>query len=198
MNNEASVTFSTARASATRRAGWRAGAASLALALAGLATGLAQAQPAPPPPGASAPGMAGPMGGPMGGPMHEGHGHRHGGPGMGPGRHMERLLERVNATPEQRTQIRGIFEAAAADMRAQGDTRRQLHEQGLTLLSQPTIDAAAVERLRQQMVAQHDQASQRWSRAMVEAAGVLTPAQRTQLAELMRQRGQRGADGSRR
>ena len=188
MNKQASVTFSTVVPSSPRRGAWRAGAASLVLALAGLAGAPALAQPAPPPPGASAPFMGGP------GPMHEGHGHRHGGHGMG-ARHMERLLERVNASAEQRTQIRGIFEAAAADMRAQGDTRRQLHEQGLSLLSQPTIDANAVERLRQQMLAQHDQASQRWSRAMVEAANVLTPQQRTQLAELMRQRGEHGPGG---
>jgi Spy/CpxP family protein refolding chaperone len=104
------------------------------------------------------------------------------------GRYMERMLERVNATAEQRTKIRAIFEAARNDMRAQADTRRQLHEQGLALLAQPTIDANAVESLRQQMLAQHDQASQRWSKAMVEAANVLTPQQRAQLAEEMRKR----------
>ncbi|MDZ5461013.1 Spy/CpxP family protein refolding chaperone [Azohydromonas lata] len=192
MNKQASVTYSTAPASAMRRTAWRAGAAALVLALAGAAGGMAQAQPAPPPPAASAPG---PMGGPMGGPMHEGH--RHGGPGMG-GRHMERLLERVNATPEQRGKIRGIFDAAAADMRTQRDTRRQLHEQGLTLLAQPTIDTAAVEQLRQQMLAQHDLASQRWSKAMVDAANVLTPQQRTQLAALMREHAARGPGGQHR
>ena len=156
----------------------RGAALALVLGVAG-AAGLVTAQPAPPPPAASA---AMP-----GGPMHmHGHGHRHGGP-MG-GRFMEGMLERVNASAEQRTKIRAIFEAAGKDMRAQADTRRQLHEQGLALLAQPTIDANAVEGLRQQMLAQHDQASQRWSKAMVEAANVLTPQQRAQLAEAMRQR----------
>ena len=159
----------------------RGAALALVLGLAG-AAGLVTAQPAPPP---AASGVM------PGDPMHmhghgHGHGPRHGGP-MG-GRYMERMLERVNATAEQRAKIRAIFEAAGKDMRAQADTRRQLHEQGLTLLSQPTIDANAVESLRQQMLAQHDQASQRWSKAMVEAANVLTPQQRTQLAEEMRKR----------
>lgn len=160
----------------------RGAALALVLGLAG-AAGLVTAQPAPPPPAAS---DAMP-----GGPMHmHGHGPRHGGPMGGPmgGRHMDRMLERVNATAEQRTKIRAIFEAAGKDMRAQADTRRQLHEQGLALLAQPTIDANAVESLRQQMLAQHDQASQRWSKAMVEAANVLTPQQRAQLADEMRKR----------
>jgi Spy/CpxP family protein refolding chaperone len=128
-----------------------------------------------------------------GGPMHmHDHGPRHGGP-MG-GRHMDRMLERVNATAEQRTKIRAIFEAAGKDMRAQADTRRQLHEQGLALLAQPTIDANAVESLRQQMLAQHDQATRRWSKAMIDAANVLTPQQRAQLAEEMRKHAERGPE----
>lgn len=163
----------------------RGAALVLVLGLAG-AAGLVTAQPAPLPPAAS-----GVM---PGGPMHmHGHGPRHGGP-MG-GRFMERMLDRVDATAEQRTKIRAIFEAAGKDMRAQADTRRQLHEQGLALLAQPTIDANAVESLRQQMLAQHDQASQRWSKAMVEAANVLTPQQRTQLADEMRKRAAKHGHG---
>jgi Spy/CpxP family protein refolding chaperone len=184
MNNDACLNPAPVAARAAFSSRLRAGAAAALLALGGLAGTLAQAQPAPPSPPASAPSMGEHMHG----------GHMRGGPGMR-GHHMERLLERVNASAEQRSKIRGIFEAAAADMRAQADTRRQLHEQGLTLLAQPTIDANAVERLRQQMLAQHDLASQRWSKAMIEAANVLTPQQRTQLAELMRQRAEHGPDG---
>jgi protein CpxP len=183
VNNDACLNPSNIAARAAFSSRLRAGAAAALLALGGLAGTLAQAQPAPPPPPASAP---------MGEHMHGGH--MRGGPGMH-GHHMERLLERVNASAEQRSKIRGIFDAAASDMRAQADTRRQLHEQGLTLLAQPTIDANAVERLRQQMLAQHDLASQRWSKAMIEAANVLTPQQRTQLAELMRQRAEHGPGG---
>jgi Spy/CpxP family protein refolding chaperone len=157
----------------------RGAALMLALGLAG-AAGLVTAQPAPPPPAASMPDAH----------MHGGPMHHHGGP-MG-GRHMDRLLERVNATPEQRTKIHAIFDAARTDMRAQADTRKQLHEQGLNLMAQPTIDARAVESLRQQMLAQHDQASKRWTQAMVDAANVLTPQQRAQLAEEMRKHAERG------
>ena len=48
--------------------------------------------------------------------------------------------------------------------------------------------ARAVEQVRQKMLAQHDQASKRRMQAMVDAARVLTPEQRKQLAERMSQR----------
>jgi Spy/CpxP family protein refolding chaperone len=56
------------------------------------------------------------------------------------------------------------------------------------LLAQPTVDARAVEALRQKMLAQHDQASQRWTQALLEISRVLTPEQRQQAAERLRQR----------
>ncbi len=110
----------------------------------------------------------------------------HGGP-MG-ARGMERMLDRVNATAEQRTKIRAVLDAARTEERAQAPARRQLHEQALALLAQPAIDAAALENLRQQQLVQHDQASQRRLRTIVEVANVLTPQQRAQIAQEMRQR----------
>jgi len=58
----------------------------------------------------------------------------------------------------------------------------------MTLFAQPTVDARAVEALRQQMVQQHDQSSRRWMQALLDASAVLTPEQRQQLAERMKQR----------
>ena len=110
----------------------------------------------------------------------------HGGP-MG-GRHLDRMLDRVNATAEQRTRIHAILDAARESAKAQAPARRQLHEQALTLLAQPTIDTAALENLRQQQLVQHDQDSQRRLKTMVDVANVLTPQQRAQIAQEMRQR----------
>jgi Spy/CpxP family protein refolding chaperone len=42
------------------------------------------------------------------------------------------------------------------------------------------------------MLAQHDQASKRWTQAMAAAANVLTPQQRAQLAEEMRKHAEHG------
>jgi protein CpxP len=116
--------------------------------------------------------------------------HGHGGPGGAPfGGHMlGRALDAVNATPEQRTRIGEIMKAAAADVRQQREVSRGLREQAMTLFAQPTVDARAVEALRQQMVQQHDQSSRRWTQAMLDASAVLTPDQRKQLAERMKQR----------
>ena len=114
----------------------------------------------------------------------------HGGHGMGmmEGRMAERMLDSVNATAEQRAQIKQITERARGDMKAQHEAGRAMREQGMKLLTQPTVDANAVEALRQQMMQQHDQASRRRMLAMVEVSRVLTPEQRKQLADRMGQR----------
>lgn len=128
---------------------------------------------------------------PMGG------GHRHGpGPGagmMGGGPMMggamsERALDAVNATAEQRAQVKQIMDAARADMRAQHEAARPLHDQMRQLFTQPTVDARAAETLRQQLLAQHDRASQRMMQAMLDVSRVLSPEQRAKLAELKAQR----------
>lgn len=136
------------------------------VALAGLASTLAQAQPM----GGRHGGREGAMAGPFGGHM------------------MERLLDHVDATAEQRARIRDIAKAAAADLRAQHESRRALRDQAMTLFTQPTVDARAAEALRQQMLQQHDQASRRQVQAMLDASAVLTPEQRAKLAERMKQR----------
>ncbi len=118
-----------------------------------------------------------------------GHG-GHGGHGMGmfDGRHAERMLDAVNATPDQRTQITQIMAAAKTDMAAQRDAGRKLHEQSQAAFAQPTVDARAVETLRQQMLAQHDLASKRMTQVMLDVSRVLTPEQRKTLADRMAQR----------
>jgi Spy/CpxP family protein refolding chaperone len=146
----------------------------LAVAAAGVSASIAQAQPAAGE--GRGVGRHAMHGGPMG--MH--------GP-MG-GRMLERALDSVNATPEQRTRIRDIMKAATDDARQQRVASRGLREQLMALFAQPTIDARAVESLRQQMVQQHDQSSRRWTRALLDASAVLTPQQRQQLADHMKQR----------
>ena len=108
--------------------------------------------------------------------------------GLWGGRHAERVLDRIEATPAQREQIRQIVERAKTDLHAQHQEGRALHEQGLKLWAQPQIDTAAAERLRQQMLAHHDKASQKMLGYMIEIGNVLTPAQRAKLADDMQKR----------
>lgn len=110
------------------------------------------------------------------------------GMGMGSGRHLEHMFDAVKATPEQRAQIKQITLAAQADLRAQREGGRALHEQAATLFTQPTVDANAAEALRQQMLARHDQASKRVLQMMLDVSRVLTPEQRKTLADHMAQR----------
>ena len=123
---------------------------------------------------------------------HDGHGMRGGAGTMGmamQGRMVERMLDTVNATAEQRAQVKQISERAAADMKARHESGRALREQGMKLFTQPVVDANAAEALRQQMMQQHDQASRRMMQAMLEVSRVLTPEQRKRLADRAAQRG---------
>jgi protein CpxP len=119
-------------------------------------------------------GMHGGIGGGMGLPMHPGH--------------LERLLEGVNASAEQKTQIRGILQTLRSDMKAQRQGGQGLHEQAGQVFSAPNVDARAVEALRQQMLARHDAASKRTMQAMIDVARVLSPEQRNKLFEQLKQR----------
>jgi Spy/CpxP family protein refolding chaperone len=109
---------------------------------------------------------------------------------MGPGgaRHVERMLDAVKATPEQRTQVQQILQAARTDLQAQHEAGRKLRDQGQALFAQPAVDARAAEALRQQMLAQHDQATQRMMQAMLDVSRVLSPEQRKTLADSMARR----------
>jgi protein CpxP len=125
------------------------------------------------------------MPGGHGGMQHAG---MHGGGMMGNPKMAERMLEGVNATPEQRTQIRQLMEAAKSDMQAQRESGRALSDQAAKLFAEPNVDARAAETLRQQMLAQHDTASKRMTQLMLDVSRVLTPEQRKQMAERMAQR----------
>jgi Spy/CpxP family protein refolding chaperone len=118
---------------------------------------------------------------------HERHGGRHGGPEQ-MGRMLDHMLDGLNATDAQRAQIKQIAQAAEADLKAQRDAGRALHDRQIQIFSAPTVDAAAAESVRAQLSAQHDQASKRRMQAMLDASKVLTPEQRAKLGERMKQR----------
>jgi periplasmic protein CpxP/Spy len=103
-------------------------------------------------------------------------------------RRVNRVLGAVDASTEQRQKVRGIFEAAANDMfpmRQQGmDNRKQMHE----ALGAATIDRAKIEALRTDQMKLADARSKRMTTALADAAEVLTPAQRADLASRFQRR----------
>ncbi len=104
------------------------------------------------------------------------------------GPYMGRMLDKVNATADQRAQIKAIMTAAHTDLKAQADAGRALHQQLQAAFALPTIDARSVESLRAQISAQHDAASKRMTQAMLDASQVLTADQRKTLSDLMAKR----------
>jgi Spy/CpxP family protein refolding chaperone len=109
------------------------------------------------------------------------------GPGGMPfgGRHLNHMLDEVNATQAQRDQIKQLVDKAQVDLKALHEQGRTLHEQGLKLWAQPTLDSAAAETLRQSMLAQHDKVSKRMMQLMLDVGKVLTPEQRAKIADQM-------------
>jgi Spy/CpxP family protein refolding chaperone len=100
----------------------------------------------------------------------------------------DRMLKRVNATPDQTAKIHAIIEAAATDINPIRKSLSGTRDQMRTLMAAPQIDRAAIETIRSQRATAMDQISQRTTRAMEDAADVLTPAQRQQLATFMADR----------
>lgn len=112
-----------------------------------------------------------------------------GGPGL------ERLLDELKATPEQRSQLKNIADAARQDLAAQRDGAEAERAQWLALFAQPQVDATAAEALRQKMLARHDAGSKRITQALLDSSRVLSAEQRQQLAALWQARGQPGMGG---
>ena len=128
-----------------------------------------------------------------------GHGMRHRMHGGGPGamfggspermgRMVDHMLDGLNASDAQRSQIKQIAAQAAADMKAQRAAGSELRQRGLQIFTAPTIDTRAAEQIREQMLQQHDQTSRRAMQAMIDAANVLTPEQRAQIGKRMSDR----------
>ena len=136
----------------------------------------------------------GPRMGWRGGDMGDRGGERMGGRGFGmmfPGaieRRVNRVLGMVDASTEQRQKVRSILEAAGNDLypirQQRAENRKQIRE----ALAAATIDRAKIEQLRQAQLKLHDTASKRLTDAITDAAEVLTPAQRAELAKRMEQR----------
>ena len=104
------------------------------------------------------------------------------------GRMIDHMLDGLNASDAQRGQIKQIAAGAATDLKAQGEAGRALRQRAMQAFTAPTVDAGAVEQVRQQMLQQHDQMSRRMTQAMVAAASVLTPEQRAAIGQRLNDR----------
>ena len=100
---------------------------------------------------------------------------------------LDRMLGMLNATDSQRTAIKAIFERMFTEMQPVHQTHERLHQDIVKALTADTIDRTAVEKLRVQVTALVDQGSQVFSKALLDAAQVLTPEQRQTLAKFIQE-----------
>jgi protein CpxP len=118
----------------------------------------------------------------------------HGGPmgrfGFDPARAEERLdrmvrhlAVEIDASNEQQDKLRNVAKAALKDVLPAREKLHAARQQAHTLLSAPTIDRGAIEKLRAEQIALADQVSKRVVQAIADAAEILTPEQRKKLEE---------------
>jgi protein CpxP len=94
------------------------------------------------------------------------------------------VLNKVNATDEQRARIKAIVATTLQDLTPARDEHRQHREAFLVALTQPSVDRASLEDLRRAELQLAESASQRIVTALAEVADVLTPEQRAELVKM--------------
>jgi Spy/CpxP family protein refolding chaperone len=108
---------------------------------------------------------------------------------------LKHLYVEIDATEEQKRRLEPIVKQAAEDLLP---LRERLHAgraEALELLTRERVDPAAIEALRAKHLQLADEASRRVTRAVSEAAEVLTPAQRKELAAHFERRHRRWGHG---
>ncbi len=131
----------------------------------------------------------------------EGHGgwHRHGKGMHGnmtpeqAAKRVDHMIERMvpDATADQKSRLSTIMKSAFNDLRPLREQHRAARGEAMKLLSQQSIDRAALERVRVNQMQAADRVSKRMTQALADASEVLTPQQRVTVAERMQKRMER-------
>ena len=95
------------------------------------------------------------------------------------------ILSRIDASDKQRQQVKAIVQAAVQDLVPMREQHHQNKQTMLQALTQPSIDRVALGDIRQAELQLAETASERMVAALADVAEVLTPEQRTRLAEFM-------------
>ena len=95
------------------------------------------------------------------------------------------ILSRIEASDEQRQQVKAIVQATVQDLAPRREQHHQNHQTMLQALTQTTIDPAALENIRHAELQLAEEVSKRLVTSLADIAEVLTPEQRTRLAEFI-------------
>jgi protein CpxP len=106
-------------------------------------------------------------------------------------RMLKHLYVEIDATEAQKERLAPIVKKAAQDLLPVRDQMRSARREALALLGGETIDRAAIERLRAAQMQLAEAGSKRLAEALADVAEVLTPGQRTLLAERIAHRRRR-------
>jgi protein CpxP len=103
--------------------------------------------------------------------------------------HADRMIRHlsieIDATAEQQDKLRAIVRGAIKDLLPVREKVMAARATARELLTQQTIDRAAVEKFRVDQIATHDAASKRLIQAVADAAEVLMPEQRRKISDML-------------
>ena len=110
-------------------------------------------------------------------------------------RMVRHLAIELDANADQQAKLEAIVKSAVTDLAPMRDKVRTTHQKVRELLTAPTIDRGAIEKLRAEQIATIDTLSKRIAQAVGDAAEVLTPDQRRKLGEMLPPLGEPGRGG---
>jgi Spy/CpxP family protein refolding chaperone len=99
-------------------------------------------------------------------------------------RMIRHLAVEIDATAEQQDKLQSIVHAAVKDLLPVREKVEAAKTTARELLTQQTIDRAALEKLRADQIALHDAASRRLIQAIADAAETLSPEQRRKISNM--------------
>lgn len=103
-------------------------------------------------------------------------------------RGIRHLAVEIDATAEQQAQLVELAKTTAKDLHAFRDMMHGEAEELASLLTQSTVDRAAIETFRAEKMAELDQLTSRLADAAVKAGEILTPEQRGKIAKFVAER----------
>lgn len=98
-------------------------------------------------------------------------------------RMVRHLAVEIDATTEQQERLRAVVKSAVRELLPMREKAQAARQRGRELLTQSTIDRAAIEAFRVEQMALADAASKRVTQALADAATILTPDQRRKLGD---------------
>lgn len=99
-------------------------------------------------------------------------------------RAVRHLAIEIDATPQQQEKLQAIVRDAVNDLLPVRDKLMAARATARDLLTADTVDRAAIEKFRNDLLATHDGVSKRVLQAVADAAEVLTPEQRRKIADM--------------